>query len=969
MKSKFLNKLLAIATSSALLVTSFATFPTITSEAASSPGTVTPRVSVHDPSIIKTNGTYYVFGSHLADAKSTNLMKWTQMHTDYGWNRNWKTNSIYGNILTNLAESFKWAGYNDGDCSNGGLSVWAPDIYYNKDYVWSDGSKGAYMAYYSASSTWRRSCIGYGVSKTVEGPYEYVDTIIYSGFTKTGEVDGNSTRNTKWDNDYLHLKELINNGSISGISDKWFDSNGGWNANYAPNAIDPTLFDGADGKLYMVYGSWSGGLFILELDPATGAAKYPGTDSTDSVSGNFVDRYFGTHIAGGNHQSGEGPFILYDEETKYYYLYETYGGLLADGGYNMRLFRSKNPYGPYLDAAGRNAKDSGRNNNNYGIKLIGNYQFTGQQGYKAAGHNSALIDDDGQRYLFYHQRFTNKGEGHELRVHQQFLNEDNWPITAVYEYRGETISHYDAKDVVGTYEIIDHGTSSDGTMLATQTIQLCADGKITGDMSGTWTKTTGSDKSYDYITLKVGTLTYKGILYKQFNEANTEVMTFSVIGNNNTSVWGTQTSSSTEIEASTALSTLIYGFDFETAATNGKLSPIAKSSKTNQAELVGTASIVADAKRGNVLQIQNAEGAIGANYLRLPTDTLSTVTGEGYTVSMWVNVGTDTWEHSALFEANGGGQDVYPVTRMGVNLISRINAHVYSDGVATDYTRNAWHHVAYSVNTTGIRTYLDGVLVDSTSTALSDCFNATYTDSIHKATNVRIGSGNIWGDEDIRNAKIDDVRIYGSTLTADDVKAVYTGKDIAPNTTEKPNNTGKKSQNISVKTTINKTYGAKAFKLNAKLSVGDGALNYSSNNKKVVSVNSNGKVTIKGTGKATITIKASETANYLGVSKKVTIKIAPKKIKLSSVKSKAKKKATVKWKKAKKATGYEIQYSTKKNFKSAKKITIKKVKTTKTTIKKLKSKKTYYFRVRPYKKSSGSKVYGAYSKVKKAKIK
>ena len=105
MKSKFLNKLLAVATSTALLATSFTTVPATNATAATVPGTVTPRVSVHDPSIIKADGTYYVFGSHLADAKSTDLMKWTQMHSDYGWNRNWKTNSIYGNILTNFVQT------------------------------------------------------------------------------------------------------------------------------------------------------------------------------------------------------------------------------------------------------------------------------------------------------------------------------------------------------------------------------------------------------------------------------------------------------------------------------------------------------------------------------------------------------------------------------------------------------------------------------------------------------------------------------------------------------------------------------------------------------------------------------------------------------------------------------------------------------------------------------------------------
>lgn len=118
-----------------------------------------------------------------------------------------------------------------------------------------------------------------------------------------------------------------------------------------------------------------------------------GFDSTDEVSGNFVDRYFGVHLAGGNHQSGEAPYIQYDPETGYYYLYETYGGLTAEGGYNMRLFRSENPTGPYVDAAGRNASENGEDNDNYGIKLIGNYSFYNQLGKRAAGHNSALIDE------------------------------------------------------------------------------------------------------------------------------------------------------------------------------------------------------------------------------------------------------------------------------------------------------------------------------------------------------------------------------------------------------------------------------------------------------------------------------------------------------------------------------------------------------------------------------------------------
>lgn len=79
------------------------------------------HVSVHDPSIIKgNNGSYYVFGSHIAAAKSTDLMNWTSLVTsEYQAPEN---NPIYGNLSENLAESFKWAGENDAD-STGGYSV------------------------------------------------------------------------------------------------------------------------------------------------------------------------------------------------------------------------------------------------------------------------------------------------------------------------------------------------------------------------------------------------------------------------------------------------------------------------------------------------------------------------------------------------------------------------------------------------------------------------------------------------------------------------------------------------------------------------------------------------------------------------------------------------------------------------------------------------------------------------------
>lgn len=812
------------------------------------------RVSVHDPSIFKDkDGTYYVYGSHLANAKSKDLINWEQISGDFG-SYDWKKDSIYGDILNNLSESFKWAGYDDGDCSGGGVSVWAPDVIYNSEYEWKDGSKGAYMIYYCASSTWRRSCIGYAVSKNAQGPFEYVDTVIYSGFTKTGATDGKSTRNTKWNNDYLNLNELIENKEIEGISDNWFDNEGGWNQNYAPNAIDPTVFYGADNELYMVYGSWSGGLFILELDEKTGDVIYPGKDSKDA-SGNTVDRYFGTHIAGGNHQSGEGPYIKYDKSTGYYYMYETYGGLTATGGYNMRLFRSKNVMGPYVDAAGNNAANSGKDNNKYGIKLEGNYQFLNQPGYRAAGHNSALIDDDGSHYLVSHQRFdepANQTERHEVRVRQQFMNEDNWPVTAVYEYNGEKISHYEDSEVLGTYEIINHGTKSDGAMLSSKNITLNADGTVSGEETGTWKKT--KTKDYDYITLKLGDSTYKGVFFKQQDETNDKnsVMTFSTIGDNNECIWGSALDTEsgavkislakTVVDASVPTNTngdlklikeakgatiswkssntkvisndgkvtrqdddvtvtltatikaqdvtktfdykvtvngsskVIYAYDFEKATNDKTISGYTQIKDSVNATLKGTAEIVKDEERGNVLSIVSPEEVYNTNMLQLPEDTFSNVTGKGYTVAMWVNCGADIFEHSALFNAMTAG--TYPMTRIGVNLCGRINANGYIDGgyYNTVLRGTGWHHVAYGINSTGMKVWVDGKLFEASDKDLNSCFDKTNGACIQNSKDVRIGSGSPWVDRDIENAKFDDVVVYDGTLTDTEVQNLFEGK-------------------------------------------------------------------------------------------------------------------------------------------------------------------------------------------------
>lgn len=58
-----------------------------------------------------------------------------------------------------------------------------------------------------------------------------------------------------------------------------------------PNAIDPTVFYDADGRMWMVYGSWSGGIFLLEIDKTTGLVIHPEADKA-----NNVDPYYGKRL-------------------------------------------------------------------------------------------------------------------------------------------------------------------------------------------------------------------------------------------------------------------------------------------------------------------------------------------------------------------------------------------------------------------------------------------------------------------------------------------------------------------------------------------------------------------------------------------------------------------------------------------------------------------------------------------------
>ena len=112
-------------------------------------------------------------------------------------------------------------------------------------------------------------------------------------------------------------------------------------------------------------------------------------------------------------------------------------------------------------------------------------------------------------------------------------------------------------------------------------------------------------------------------------------------------------------------------------------------------------------------------------------------------------------------------------------------------------------------------------------------------------------------------------------------------------------------------------------------------------------------------------ISSSAKSEYVLYAKWTKVKVA--KASLTSAKNSKSKQILLKYKKVSGAKGYEISYSTDKKFKKAviKKNTAK----TSYTISKLKKGKIYYVRIRAYKMdSTGKKVYGKYSSMKKVKV-
>jgi len=446
------------------------------------------EASVHDPSVIKVGDTFYIFGSHLASAKSKDLMNWDMISSGVA-----DGNALIPNVTTELQEALDWAQTD---------TLWAADV-----IQLADGK--FYMYYNACKGDSPRSAMGIAVADKIEGPYKDKGIFLKSGM---------------WD-------QKSEDGTI-------------YDARIHPNAVDPDVFYDKNGKLWMVYGSYSGGIFVMQMDPATGK-PLPGQG-------------YGKKVIGGNHSRIEGAYMMYSPDTDYYYMYLSFGGLDATGGYNLRVVRSKTPDGPFYDAAGNEMTNVKADPTKplfdddsiepYGVKIIGNYQFDREigdpgegsgAGAVSPGHNSAYYDEQTGRYfLIFHSRFPGRGEAHEVRTHEMFMNKDGWPVVAPYRYAGEQQPQaaVSKNEIAGSYQWITQDKNISADIHHSVSAQLNSDGTITGDISGTWElqgKNTG--------IFKVNGVTYTGVFLHETNaDSGKTVITLTALSSSGVGVWGSQ---------------------------------------------------------------------------------------------------------------------------------------------------------------------------------------------------------------------------------------------------------------------------------------------------------------------------------------------------------------------------------------------------------------------------------------------
>ena len=455
--------------------------------------------NVHDPSIAYYKGYYYMFNTdasfgnehlkgsdhvHFPGKRSKDLVNWSYVPGPFSKNEPaW--------VYTRLNEIRKRMGLDAIGRSSlfDNCGYWAPVI----RTVNVNGEERLRMYYCVVVNNY----IGSG--KAISEPFDGT----WSERAFIGMAETTSPETGNW-TDYGFVTCSSSDRGKDGYGRS--DANN-WDAYFYYNAIDPTYIV-ADGKHYLIHGSWHSGFALLEVDPKSGMPlKDLGDPWADNVSG--LTARFGTRIGArstSRWQGSEAPEIVYKDG--YFYLFMAYDGL--DVPYNTRVVRSEKIEGPYYDITGRNFTNA--RGDCYPI-VTHPYKFSKGTGWVGISH-CAVFQQDGSGDWFYASqgRFPNDAGGnapnavmmgHIRRIvwcpSSADALDDLWPISLPERYAGLTKKAVKADEIPGSWEHInlkyDYGKQDTSASL-----KLNADGTMSGALTGSWS----FDEAKQFLKLTAG---------------------------------------------------------------------------------------------------------------------------------------------------------------------------------------------------------------------------------------------------------------------------------------------------------------------------------------------------------------------------------------------------------------------------------------------------------------------------------
>ena len=232
------------------------------------------------------------------------------------------------------------------------------------------------------------------------------------------------------------------------------------------NAIDPAAFQQKDGRAFMVWGSFWGGIKSVELNPETGKTL----DENPKIESVASRPHHRAHAIEGAYMVKHGDF---------YYLFVSWDNCCdgAESTYKVLVGRSENPLGPYVDFKGVPMTQGG------GTLVLAN-----NDNWRGPGHNSVLTTDKGS-WIVHHTYDTFKLESQRiLQIRPIYWGRDGWPVVGEPLSKNNPMTTRAADvvedDMLGSWRLsFDYGPES--------VIDLLKGGKI-ANHKGAWWKVDGN---------------------------------------------------------------------------------------------------------------------------------------------------------------------------------------------------------------------------------------------------------------------------------------------------------------------------------------------------------------------------------------------------------------------------------------------------------------------------------------------